>query len=141
MPELSLAEVAERYAVRTGTVRAWCARGLVPDAHKGDDGVWRIPAESLDTFTPPARRPWSRRLPTVEAVEAERDLWRRKAEAAIRTLQRITEASGQFDDPHAVGWRRAAHIARACLDRIERMEAHHAMLQSDPPGDGAGPRD
>ena len=125
MPDLSLAEVAERYAVRTGTVRAWCRRGLFPGARKVADAArgqptWRIPAEDLDAFTPPARRRWSRRLPTVEAVEAERDLWRRKAEAAIRTLQRIADASGRFDDPHAVGWQRAAAIARSCLQRIER---------------------
>ena len=135
MPDLTLAEVAQRYAVRTGTVRHWCRRGLFPGAHKCADGVWRIPAESLDTFTPPARRHWSRCLPTVEAVEAERDLWRRKAEAAIRTLQRIADASGRFDDPHAVGWQRAAAIARSCLERIERLEAYHAMLQGDEQGE------
>ena len=55
------AALAERLGVTPTTVRRWCAQGRLPDAWRTEAGRWRIPAEALRDFDPPAPRGGDRR--------------------------------------------------------------------------------
>jgi excisionase family DNA binding protein len=50
------AALAQELGVSPATVRRWCAEGRIPDAYRTHSGRWRIPAEALRNFEPPARR-------------------------------------------------------------------------------------
>jgi predicted site-specific integrase-resolvase len=56
--ELSSSKVAERLGVAHSTVRAWCNRGLFPNARLEETIVgsfWVIPESDLKDFQPPER--------------------------------------------------------------------------------------
>jgi DNA-binding CsgD family transcriptional regulator len=55
------AALAEKWGVTPTTVRRWCAEGRLPDAWRTESGRWRIPAEALLDFEPPAPRGGDRR--------------------------------------------------------------------------------
>lgn len=51
---LSTIETAEHLSCSTATVRAWCAKGLIPGAIKASQrSSWLIPKEALDVLNPP----------------------------------------------------------------------------------------
>jgi hypothetical protein len=55
-PSLTAAQVATRLGVSGASVRAWCKRGLFPNAELTETligPVWLIPESDLISFTPP----------------------------------------------------------------------------------------
>jgi DNA-binding CsgD family transcriptional regulator len=66
------AALAETWGVTPTTVRRWCAQGRLPDAWRTEAGHWRIPAEALRDFQPPASRGGDRRSARYrEACESQ----------------------------------------------------------------------
>jgi hypothetical protein len=56
--DLTSSKVAERLSVAHSTVRAWCNRGLFPNAarHETPAGsFWLIPEKDLKDFKPPTK--------------------------------------------------------------------------------------
>jgi hypothetical protein len=73
--DLFTSEVATRFGVDARSVRAWCARRLLPGAYEEETprgSVWRIPEIALDGFVPPKiGRPRTRKV-IDEATMAEK---------------------------------------------------------------------
>jgi excisionase family DNA binding protein len=67
------AALAEKWGVTPTTVRRWCAEGRLPDAWRTDGGRWRIPAEAMRDFDPPARRGGDRRSARYQQARAALD--------------------------------------------------------------------
>lgn len=49
-PDYTVAELAERFRRRPGTVRGWCEAGRFPGAYRLEGRAWRIPASGVAAF-------------------------------------------------------------------------------------------
>lgn len=60
MGDLSASEAAKRLGVKNVTVRAWCVKGLFPNAYTEQNEffhhpIWRIPESDLKNFEKPVQ--------------------------------------------------------------------------------------
>jgi helix-turn-helix protein len=49
-PDLTVAELSERFHRAPSTIRAWCEAGRFPDAYRLNGRDWRVPPAALEAF-------------------------------------------------------------------------------------------